>query len=244
MIGNARSRPGMSGVCISASRARIQLRLPCSVLISPLWATCRYGCASGHDGNVLVEKRLCTSASADSMRSSLQVGEELAELRRGQHALVDERAARQRREVDRLVARDLVLAALADDEQLAVELDAGRAARVVDEELAEAGHDAAAPWRRPSIGSTGTSRQPSTRRPSSATIASTRAIGLRRDGRDRRAGSQADAVGADRRQVEVDAARAGSGRAPGPGCRRRRRCWSRRPTRRGDRGCTARRAPC
>ena len=60
----------MSGVCISASRARIQLRLPCSVLISPLCARYRYGCASGHDGNVFVEKRLCTSASADSMRSS------------------------------------------------------------------------------------------------------------------------------------------------------------------------------
>ena len=117
----------MSGVRISASRARIQLRLPCSVLISPLWAIMRYGCASGHDGKVLVEKRLCTSASADSMRSIAQVGEELAELRRGEHALVDQRAARQRREVDRLVARDLVLAALAGDEQLAVQLDARRA---------------------------------------------------------------------------------------------------------------------
>ncbi len=37
-IGNARSSPGMCGVDISASRARIQLRLPCTVLISPLWA--------------------------------------------------------------------------------------------------------------------------------------------------------------------------------------------------------------
>ena len=74
----------------SASRARIQLRLPCTVLISPLWATKRYGWASGHDGNVLVEKRECTSASADSTRSSCEVGEELRELRRREHALVDE----------------------------------------------------------------------------------------------------------------------------------------------------------
>ena len=64
----------MLGVCISASRARSQLRLPCSVLISPLWAIMRYGCASGHDGNVLVLNRLCTSASADSMRASDRSG--------------------------------------------------------------------------------------------------------------------------------------------------------------------------
>ena len=36
-------------------RARIQLRLPLMVLISPLCAIMRSGCASGHDGNVLVE---------------------------------------------------------------------------------------------------------------------------------------------------------------------------------------------
>ncbi len=36
-------------------RARIQLRLPLTVLISPLWASMRSGCASGHDGNVFVE---------------------------------------------------------------------------------------------------------------------------------------------------------------------------------------------
>src|SRR5690554_7860960 len=35
--------------------ARIQLRLPWTVLISPLWAIIRNGWASGHDGNVLVE---------------------------------------------------------------------------------------------------------------------------------------------------------------------------------------------
>ncbi len=36
-------------------RARIQLRLPATVLISPLCAIMRSGCARGHDGNVLVE---------------------------------------------------------------------------------------------------------------------------------------------------------------------------------------------
>ena len=33
----------------------IQFRLPFSVLISPLWASMRNGCASHHCGNVLVE---------------------------------------------------------------------------------------------------------------------------------------------------------------------------------------------
>ncbi len=41
----------------NASRAFIQLMLPRRVLISPLWATNRYGWARGHDGNVLVLKR-------------------------------------------------------------------------------------------------------------------------------------------------------------------------------------------
>ena len=75
-IGNARSRPGSRSLASIASRVRIQLRLPCTVLISPLWAMNRYGWASGHDGNVFVRNRLCTSASALSTRSSLQVGEE------------------------------------------------------------------------------------------------------------------------------------------------------------------------
>ena len=78
-----------------------------------------------------------------------EIGEELGELRRGEHALVDEGAARQRREVDHLVAgartvelRELVLAALAHHEEHAVELDAGGAAGVVDEQLLEARHHA------------------------------------------------------------------------------------------------------
>lgn len=46
------------------------MRLPRTVLISPLWATKRNGCASGHDGKVLVENRLCTMAMALVQRSS------------------------------------------------------------------------------------------------------------------------------------------------------------------------------
>ena len=41
----------------TAARAYIQLTLPRTVLISPLWARKRYGCASCQDGKVLVEKR-------------------------------------------------------------------------------------------------------------------------------------------------------------------------------------------
>lgn len=44
------------------SRAFIHPRLPRMVLISPLWATMRKGCARLHVGNVLVEKRLWTMA--------------------------------------------------------------------------------------------------------------------------------------------------------------------------------------
>ena len=57
-IGKMRSSsPGSRFECSRASRACIQLRLPWTVLISPLWATYRNGWASGHDGNVFVENR-------------------------------------------------------------------------------------------------------------------------------------------------------------------------------------------
>ena len=73
--GNRRERsPGIRSVASNDSRALIQLRLACTVLISPLWAMNRYGCASGHVGKVLVEKRLCTSAMADSIRVSVRSG--------------------------------------------------------------------------------------------------------------------------------------------------------------------------
>ncbi len=56
------------------SRAFIQLRLPLTVLISPLWATKRYGWASGQLGKVLVEKREWTSATAEPKRRSERSG--------------------------------------------------------------------------------------------------------------------------------------------------------------------------
>ncbi len=52
----ARSGPSSSEV-IACRRAAIQLTLPRTVLISPLWQRNRYGCASRHEGKVLVEKR-------------------------------------------------------------------------------------------------------------------------------------------------------------------------------------------
>jgi len=55
-------------------RARIQLRLPTTVLISPLCASVRMGWASGQDGNVLVEKRECTTASLVVNRGSDRSG--------------------------------------------------------------------------------------------------------------------------------------------------------------------------
>ena len=52
------------GEVSALSRAAVHSRLPRTVLISPLCATRRKGCARLHVGKVLVEKRECTSASA------------------------------------------------------------------------------------------------------------------------------------------------------------------------------------
>ena len=68
----------MWSVASWASRAVIQFRLPLTVLISPLCAMSRYGCASGQDGKVLVENRECTSARADANRSSDRSGKNVA----------------------------------------------------------------------------------------------------------------------------------------------------------------------
>ena len=77
--GSSRWRsPPKAPVSSSASRARIQLRLPLIVLISPLCAMSRNGWASGQDGNVLVENRLCTSAIAVATRSSCRSGKNVA----------------------------------------------------------------------------------------------------------------------------------------------------------------------
>ncbi len=69
----ARSSPNASEASCD-SRARIQLTLPRSVLISPLWASIRYGWASGQLGKVFVEKREWTSARRVTMRSSRRSG--------------------------------------------------------------------------------------------------------------------------------------------------------------------------
>ena len=66
--------PGISVLASIASRARIQFRFPCTVLISPLCAMYRYGCARSQDGNVFVENRECTSARFDWYRSSERSG--------------------------------------------------------------------------------------------------------------------------------------------------------------------------
>ena len=79
-IGNRRSRPrpsaeaGIRSLASIASLARIQLRLPLIVLISPLCATYRYGWASGQDGNVLVENLEWTRASAEAYPGSDRSG--------------------------------------------------------------------------------------------------------------------------------------------------------------------------
>ncbi len=74
-IGKSRSTsPGITSEASSASRARIQLRLPITVLISPLCAMNRKGWLSGQLGKVLVENRECTTATAVAIRSSTRSG--------------------------------------------------------------------------------------------------------------------------------------------------------------------------
>ena len=65
MIGKSFAKSSPNSVDVMASwRAVIQLMLPRSVLISPLWTMCRYGWASFHDPNVLVLNREWTKANA------------------------------------------------------------------------------------------------------------------------------------------------------------------------------------
>ena len=69
-----------------------------------------------------------------------QVREELTQLGRGEHALVDHGARRQRHEVGVEFAFQLPSGPLAGDERLAVEFDAGRSGGVGHEELLERRH--------------------------------------------------------------------------------------------------------
>ncbi|CAB4897173.1 unannotated protein [freshwater metagenome] len=69
-----------------------------------------------------------------------QIGEEHRQLRRGEHALVDQGPAGQRREVGALLARQLVFDALARHEHLAIEIDPCSRCGVGDEQLLEARH--------------------------------------------------------------------------------------------------------
>ena len=113
-----RSSPNSSEASCD-SRARIQLALPRSVLISPLWAIIRNGCASVQLGKVLVLKRECTSARRLAQPRVAQVGEVARQLRRREHALVDERARREAR--DRDLGPGLALDQAPDHVQLALE---------------------------------------------------------------------------------------------------------------------------
>ena len=149
----------------------------CTVLISPLCAMSRNGWASDQLGKVLVENRECTMARALAIRGSRQVREELLQLPGGQHALVDERARAQAREVDVRLA----LGALAQAEGAALQ-----GHRVVD--AAAAGRRTAAGTRGIVLravaptGSAwiGTSRQPRTTSCSSSASRSTAAMTWRR----------------------------------------------------------------
>ena len=222
--------------------------LPRSVLISPLCATKRYGCASGHDGNVLVLNRWCTSASADCRSVVGQVREHRLELPRRQHALVDQRVRRQADDVEEAARErvhlqrvDGVLDALADDVQLALERARAsvgsrdrRTPRAPMNTCWKTGCVARAlsPTRRLSVG---TSRQPSSVCPSSSAIRAIRSLMRVAVALVVRQEHEAGAVRAGGRQRER--ARPCGGRRPasGSGCRRRRRCSPRSRRRRGAR---------
>ena len=120
-----RGRRGRASEASWLSRARIQLRLPLTVLISPLCAISRYGWASGQRREGVGREARVHQRQLGGEPLVGQVGEERLELPGGEHALVDEGARRQRREVD----LGLALGALAQAEGEPVELDAadGRA---------------------------------------------------------------------------------------------------------------------
>ena len=117
--GKFRSRsPSRRWLARDAALARIQLRLPARVLISPLWAMRRYGCASGQDGKVFVEEPRVHDHDTGSPGARRSGPGRTPAAAGGEHPLVDDRPRRQRREVD----ADLgVLDPLSQDEALALE---------------------------------------------------------------------------------------------------------------------------
>ena len=148
---------------------------------------------------MLVLNRWCTSASADSTRLVGEVEEQRRDLARRQHALVDQRARRQADHVERLLRLGrqpervhLVLDPLADHVELPLERrrrPPPTAARPTNSCLKTG---SAATARGPSwLSSVGTSRQPSTCCPSSATIRSIVASTCRRAASSRSAGTPA-----------------------------------------------------
>ena len=143
---------------------------------------------------------------------------------------------------------ELVLDALAHDVHLAVELDAGGARRVGDEDLVRTPASRPAPWRRGRSGRPGRRATPRRRAPSSATIASIAACGLLGGdgvgGQERRCRRRSAPGGGRSMPCSSRTPRAGSGRGPGRGSRRRRRCRARRRWRRGGRGWSGPRGRC
>ncbi len=131
-----------------AWRERIQLRLPCSVLISPLCAMYRNGCARSHDRERVRGEALVREAQRRGEALVAEVAVERADLLGEQHPLVDDGAVRERRHVEfGCVAEpqraDRVAGGLAHDVELALERVAIEAAAPrADEHLADHGHGA------------------------------------------------------------------------------------------------------
>ena len=99
------SKLAEAGVRHACARACAQARLPEMVLISPLWASRRNGCASGQRGAELVEKRWWKTTALLAQFGALQVGVELRQAVGQDHALVADGVRGQRHHVGILVDR-------------------------------------------------------------------------------------------------------------------------------------------
>ena len=124
-----RSAPSSCEV-IAWRRACIQLTLPRTVLISPLWHRNRYGWARRHDGKGVGRKALVDQGQGRDRQRIAQIPVKAADLRRQQQALKDEGARRERRHVKIAQRRHAVLLGqrheavqglLADGQDLALE---------------------------------------------------------------------------------------------------------------------------